>query len=190
MSTPVAGGTPPGPATLAEVRAAIDRELASACTQRGHGWRHAVLATRDGEGADARTVVLREWAAESGVLRLYTDARSPKVAQVQAHPDATLVLWCPALGWQLRLRVRLMLQADGLAVASRWARLKLTRAAQDYLAPAAPGAPLEGRAGVLDERSHFALLEARVQRLDWLELAAPQHRRAVFENGEGRWVIP
>lgn len=166
-------------------------ELQQATGDKTHGWRTQVLATRDGDEADARAVVLREVDADARELLLYTDSRSPKVAQIATHPRGVLVAWCPRLSWQLRLRVQLGVETDGLEVSSRWARLKLHPAAQDYLSPLPPGAPLG--AHPLPERgsrAHFALLRARVLRTDWLGLRPAGHRRAVWDDEGARWVTP
>ena len=150
------------PAELGAVHTALWQELARAPHDKHHEWRTPVLATvdEDGEAADARTVVLREVDAAASSLALFSDARAAKLAQVQAHPVGTLVFWSKRLGWQLRLRVRLQAQTEGLAVSSRWARLKLSPAAQDYLSPLAPGEALgQGAAPPVTpspvERSHF-----------------------------------
>lgn len=167
----------------------LDLQLAS--QQRDHPWRMLALATVDGDGADVRTVVLREVDIESGVLRFFTDARSPKVAQLRRHPAATLMCWNPDRGWQLRMKVSVEVETDGLAVTSRWVRLKNTPAAFDYLSPLPPGTPVERFEPQRAGREHFALVQARVQRIDWLELHADGHRRAVFDaQGQGQWVVP
>jgi hypothetical protein len=194
------------PPTLPEIEAACWRELAAAPQQRGHAWRLMTLATvdqaEDGQAwPDARTVVLREVLAEQRQLVFYTDGRSAKAAQLQQQPQATLVLWSSDLGWQLRLRVALAVQTSGLAVSSRWAQVKLTPSAMDYLAPWPPGATLPGdtTAGAppvpnptppRDSRHHFAVVTAQVQALDWLELHAEGHRRAVFDAQGARWLAP
>ena len=192
-------------AELPAIEAAVWHQLDSAIHGRGHPWRLGVLATRDGDGVDARSVVLRELDTAARTLLMYTDARSPKAQQIAQHPHGTLVLWSPALGWQLRLRVALTLESSGLAVLSRWARLKLTPAAQDYLSPLPPGTVLDGPPDAhhpphptthptthptREGREHFAVIAAEVQSIDWLELAARGHRRAVFEGGAARWVTP
>jgi hypothetical protein len=115
------------------------------------------------------------------------------VAQITAQPQAMLLAWSAALGWQLRLRVRLSVQTSGLAVSSRWARLKLHPAAHDYLSPLPPGSTLDGPAGPpvppRDTRGHFAVVQAAVERIDWLELHADGHRRAIFPaGGTPAWV--
>ena len=179
---------------LAAIEAAVWHELETCLRAQGHGWRVGVLATRDGEGVDARSVVLRELDAARRMLHIYTDARSPKAQQMEAHPQGVLVLWSREMGWQLRLRVDLSLQTSGLAVSSRWARLKLTPGAQDYLSPMPPGSTLDKPnpvvAPTIESRDHFAVIAARVVSIDWLELDARGHRRAVFEDGQRRWVAP
>ena len=180
--------------SLAEIEAAVWRELAQAVRDKQHGWRVAVLATVDRQGADARSVVLRDLDAPTRTLLMYTDARSPKTAQLAAHPEGTLVLWSAALGWQLRLRVALALETSGLRVSSRWATLKLTPAAQDYLSPLPPGAPIGSGVGYLaperQSREHFAVLAAQVQSVDWLELHPQGHRRALFSAAGATWITP
>lgn len=164
------------------------RELARAGREREHEWRVMTLATVDGTRAEARAVVLRDVKPDERTLIFYTDDRSPKVAQLKAHPDGTLLAWSRSLSWQLRMRVHLQLEQDGLEVSSRWARMKLSPTAQDYLAPMAPGTPLE-RSGIeRATREHFAIVTARVDAIDWLELHADGHRRARFAGGAASWL--
>jgi pyridoxamine 5'-phosphate oxidase len=177
-------------ATLEAIEAAVWAELAAAPRDRQHEWRLAVLATIDGDRADARSVVLRDVEAGTRSLIFYTDARSPKVRQFEAHPLATLVLWSHRLGWQLRLAVSLALEASGLAVSSRWARLRMTPAAHDYLSPLAPGSALERPVIERGTRDHFAVVTATVNSIDWLELHVDGQRRASFDATGRRWLAP
>jgi pyridoxamine 5'-phosphate oxidase len=187
--------TPPRPESLAEIERAVWQQLQAAPVERGHEWRTPVLATvqSDGDGADARTVILREVLGTERRLVFYTDQRAPKVGQLVAHPRATLLMWSRALGWQLRCRVLLGLEMSGLSVTSRWAKVRLTPAAQDYLAPSAPGTPLPASGGTpapVSAREYFAVISATVESIDWLELHPQGHRRAVFDAAGGRWVQP
>jgi hypothetical protein len=175
---------------LAAIEAAVWRELAGAVQDKAHPWRCAVLATTDGSGADARTVVLREFDRDERALRFFADARSPKVRQVQACPQGMLVLWSPERGWQLRLAVQIEVQTQGLLVSSRWARLKMTPAAQDYLSPLPPGSPLDRPVPERGTREHFAVLVARIASADWLELSENGQRRARFDERGRRWLTP
>ena len=180
---------------LAAIEGAVWQALEDAVRVKGAAsaqWRVAVLATRDGDEADARSVVLREIDRDARTLLVYTDARSAKLAQIAAHPQGVLVLWSEALGWQLRLRVQLQAETDGLALASRWARIQLTPAAHDYLSPLPPGSVLSGGAPAPERtsRDHFAVIAARVEAVDWLELHRQGHRRARFDATGAAWLTP
>ncbi|MDH4393431.1 MAG: pyridoxamine 5'-phosphate oxidase family protein [Aquabacterium sp.] len=181
--------------TLPEIHQACWQQLAACVRDKSHGWRVLGLATVDGDTADLRSVVVREVDDRARTLMFFTDARSPKVVQIAVQPQARMLAWSGALSWQLRLRVRLDVQTSGLAVSSRWARLRLSPAAQDYLSPLPPGAPLGGPMPPplpdRDSRNHFAVVLAQVQAMDWLELHADGHRRALFgADGAGQWVTP
>ena len=177
--------------SLQAIEAELWRELQAAPRDKQHPWRNPVLATTDGQVGDARTVILREADHAQARLLVYTDARAGKVTQIAAHPLGTLVMWSPALGWQLRLRVHLQTVTDGLELSSRWARLKLSPAANDYLSSQTPGEPLDNALGSRSERAHFALLQAQVLSIDWLELHAQGHRRARFgSDATPCWLQP
>jgi pyridoxamine 5'-phosphate oxidase len=177
--------------SLPAIEAAVWHELQLAPRDRQHPWRTPVLATTDGDVGDARTVVLRDVDQAQATLLVYTDARAGKVQQVAKHPQGTLVLWSQPLSWQLRIRVQIDVVNDGLELSSRWAQLKLQPAAQDYLSALAPGSALDSALGARGDRAHFAVLEARVLSIDWLELHAQGHRRARFGNGAtARWLQP
>lgn len=177
---------------LSALAARVRAELAQAVSTRGHPWRTATLATVSPEGLpDARTVVLREWDDREQTLVFFTDARSPKVQHLQHQAQAVLVLWHPGLGWQLRMTVRTEVTFEGLAVTSRWARLKMSPAAQDYLSPLAPGESLQVLAPAVASRPHFAVVHARVVAMDWLSLNPEGHRRARLCPPErAAWLQP
>lgn len=175
---------------LRAIEASIWNELLRCTTERHHAWRRCVLATVDGDRADARIIVLRECSRTERTLTFFTDERSPKVHQILANPHGTLVLWSEALSWQLRLAVRLELVANGLAVSSRWARLKLTPGAQDYLSPLPPGTAVAQPLPERGTREYFAVITATIDTMDWLELRAEGHRRAGFDGHGARWLLP
>ncbi|MBL0090269.1 MAG: pyridoxamine 5'-phosphate oxidase family protein [Ideonella sp.] len=176
--------------SLGMIQSACWRELERAAHDRGHEWHHVAVATAHDGGADVRTMALREVNEHDNRLAFFTDSRSPKVAQVLACPQAALLFWSAALGWQLRLKVRLTTVTDGPQVAARWEQLRHTSAAADYLSPVPPGSPLQGLDPQRADRGHFAVIQARVQSIDWLELHPTGHRRAVFDEHGMRWVCP
>lgn len=178
---------------LPALRAACWQQLQQAAHDRGHDWRVMTLATAAAGVADARSVVIRDVLPGEQQLVFYTDSRAPKVQQALAQPRAVLLAWSRTLSWQLRLQVLLQVQTEGLEVSSRWAQLKLRPGAQDYLSPLPPGAVLSGGAPPPPERAsraHFAVVTAQVLALDWLELHADGHRRAMFDDTGARWLQP
>ena len=186
---------PPRLEALDEIEESIWGEL-DACVvvrphaQANHEWRVAVLATVDDGRPDARSIVLREVLRSERQLVFYTDARSPKVRQIEQACEGTLIFWSSTLCWQLRMQVRLAVQSSGLAVSSRWARLQTSAGASDYLSARAPGSPLDAPLVDLGTRSHFAMITALVDCVDWMELHPEGHRRALFGTGGPKWVQP
>ncbi len=176
--------------SLGVIERACWRELQRAGRERDHEWRVMTLATLDEGRADARSVIVRESDEATRTLIFYTDDRSAKVRQLLACPQATMVAWSRTLSWQLRLRVSLALEDDGLDVSSRWARVKLSPSAQDYLAALPPGTPVDTYQPERGSREHFAVVRAEVQVMDWLELHIEGHRRARFGSGIATWLTP
>lgn len=177
---------------LGQIEQRIWREL-QAAGERGHPWRLMTLATVTPDGGpDARSVVLRRVDAEHRELYFYTDTRSPKVGQIAAHPKGAIVMWSPALGWQLRIQVDMEVMSSGLAVLSAWAQVKLTPAVFDYLSPVPPGSPLSRPSPERGSREHFAVVCCRVRSIDWLDLNTDGQRRARFgpSAGEAVWLQP
>ncbi len=170
------------------------RELDQAVHQRGHAWRTPVLATTDDQGlAQARTVVLRAVDPVTAQLHIYTDRRSPKVAELLAQPLATLVFWSAELQWQLRIAARFHVLAQGEAVDAAWQQVRHTASAADYLAPAPPGSdltahkPAEGKPATPHQ---LAVLVAQVESMDWLALARSGHQRVKWRAGRLTRLAP
>lgn len=177
-------------ATLPQIEQACWQGLGAAAASSEHEWRYLVLATVGDARADARIIVLREVDADARRLIYFTDSRSPKVEQMRTQPAATLVAWSPSRLWQLRLEVQCAVLTDGLEVSSRWARMKLSPSASDYLSPLPPGAALGHHVPDRSTRENFAVVTAQVESIDWLELHAEGQRRARFDAQGARWLQP
>ena len=185
--------------TPEEIRQHIWKELGRATHDRHHSWRTPVLATATDDGyVNARTVVLRRVDALDQVLEIYTDHRSSKVAELTAQPLAYLVFWSPRLHWQLRVRAKWSVHTTGADVASRWQAVRQTRSAGDYMSNLHPGAslPEDGSGAQGDaftrniDENYFAILQAHVVEIDWLELGRQQHRRAKLIGETWQWLNP
>ncbi len=175
------------------------QELTRAPHDRHHDWRTPTLATQGlgNSGPQVRTVVLRQADAALWTLRVYTDARSPKCAQLRAQPMAQLLFWSKRLNWQLRLSATATVAHDGPQVEAAWSSIQATHAASDYLSLHAPGqlavptheAP--AMTNPTDGRHHLAILHFQVTSMDWLALRKDGHQRArLFPSGGVEWLVP
>lgn len=178
-----------------EIRQQIWKELSRATQDRRHAWRTPVLATACADGSvNARTVVLRAVNKSEAQLQIFTDARSPKVAEIADESNAVFVFWSARLRWQLRIRVSISALMRGTTVDALWQRVKQSASAGDYLSPSAPGSLLRSDSSVSAEasrkKSHFAVLNAQVIEIDWLELASAGHRRAKVTVDTWEWLTP
>lgn len=177
--------------TEAELVHRIWTELQRATVDRHHEWRTPVLATTGLDGLpQARTVVLRAADATASQLMFFTDRRSPKVAELQAVPAAAFVFWSKRLSWQLRIRVTMQVHTEGPLVDTAWSRVSQSAAAGDYLAAHAPGSPLGTATTAPTSAHHLAVVSARIEHLDWLELARDGHRRASLTGSAVAWLVP
>jgi pyridoxamine 5'-phosphate oxidase len=185
--------------TEPEIRHRIWTELQRAPVDRHHEWRTPVLATLGKEGLpQARTVVLRAANPADGCLQMFTDFRSPKVAELVARPEAQLVFWSKRLSWQLRVRIHATVQHTGPEVDGVWERVRQSAAAGDYLSARAPGdvLPSTGMQDTQDATTsasqphHLAIISGQVLEMDWVELARSGHRRAVFSAHRWEWRVP
>ena len=180
--------------TPQEIRQQIWKELGRATQDRHHAWRTPVLATAANDGlVNARTVVLRGVDAAAGTMRIFTDERSPKLAEIHTQPAALFVFWSSRLNWQLRVRVNITAQTHGPEVDALWQRVSQSASASDYMTPAAPGSAWCEPAEPTESSSrkhYFAVLSARVTEMDWLELGREGHRRARLRADTWEWLTP
>lgn len=168
--------------------------------QRQHSFHQGVLATMSARGPAARYVVLRGVDRDRGLLAFHTDARSPKLAEIQAMAK---VSWCfHGQHVQLRARGTASVHRNDAPADNAW-QLAAVSERRAYLADQPPGSRCEGpEAGafVADEtramspdqsdraRGNFALVQIKLVELDWLHLAASGHRRAGFVREGERWL--
>jgi pyridoxamine 5'-phosphate oxidase len=162
------------------------QELARGTVDRHHEWRTPVLSTIGLDGTpQARAVVLRQASKVTQSLTIFTDRRTPKVAELSAQPVGMLTFWSKRLGWQCRIALSFQVHLDGPEVNAAWVRMSQSAAAKDYLALVAPGSPIVGNDcdenTAANNMSHnLALLTGRISSIDWLELGQSAHRRIKF----------
>ncbi|NKC30298.1 pyridoxamine 5'-phosphate oxidase family protein [Falsiroseomonas selenitidurans] len=184
---------------LADSLAEAFRLLARGVADRRHPFHTPTLATIAADGApSARTVVLRGFAAEDRLLRIHSDVRAAKVAELTADPRASLHFYDQGAAVQLRLSGSVTLHRGDAVAEAAWQQSRpLSRLcyaidpAPGSACPAPPPMPEDVEAG----RPHFCVLRFRLATLEWLHLARQGHRRARFAWGEGQameatWLVP
>jgi hypothetical protein len=184
-------------ATLAKILASAWALLGGAAADPRHPCRIVQLATAGRDGAPRlRSVVLRGVDAAARVLRLHTDRRSAKVAEIAAEPRVALLAWDPRARMQLRVAGRAEVLTHGPAWQAAWEATPVG-SRSDYAQADPPGTPAAAPPGAPrhpDPVRNFAVILLTVDRLDWLRLAPEAHRRAGFTwDGElprGTWLVP
>lgn len=175
------------------------QELTRAPRDKHHEWRTPVLASQglNESGPQARTVVLRQADAAMWILRVYTDARSPKCAELVAQPLAQLTFWSKRLHWQLRVSALATVDFKGEEVDAAWEKMKQSPAAIDYLSELPPGHvqtssdPLVEKTRFALKEHHLAILSFKVCEMDWLALSKDGHRRAKLTPTHSvEWFVP
>jgi hypothetical protein len=175
------------------------RLLSRGVADRRHPFHTPTLATLGADGApSARTLVLRGFDPASRRLRLHSDARASKVAELSAEPRAALHFYDSGAALQLRLSGRVTLHLDDAVAESAWAGSRafsrMCYAIQPAPAtpcPAPPPSPTDPEAG----RAHFCVLLFQMEGLEFLHLAATGHRRARLTWSaagppNATWLVP
>ena len=179
------------------VRGAADRR--SSC-------HHPVIGTVGLDGRPRqRVMILRASDPKTRSLRLHTDLRSEKVAEIKADPRVSLLVYDPGFKAQIRLDGQATLHADDGIAEEAWAQSQpMSRAC--YGTMPAPGSDIAEAGGfslpfahdanaVAKGRTHFAALVIQVEQLEWLYLAHEGHRRARYAWDAGGslsacWLVP
>jgi pyridoxamine 5'-phosphate oxidase len=186
------------------------RALEAGAEGADHSFHVMVLATSGLNGrARARSVILRGVSQEERQVVFYSDARSPKIAELERDPRAALLFYNPAEGVQLRLEGFAGLLLDEEEEERAW-RSASRYSRRVYLQSAPPGeraeAPTSGlpqemgygepsEEALLPARENFRVLRFQLFKLDWLKLSRDGQRRALWSwDEEGRlesaWLMP
>ena len=147
-------------------------------------------------GPEVRSVVLRDAEPETGVVKIYTDLQSDKIASLKKTPRAEVLLWDATLKLQIRATcVATILTGDTLQ--ARWDAMA-PHSRLNYGSIPAPGQEIADSTAYekVPAQAVFAILSCRVDAIDAVHLGHP-HRRASFarsssNNGDwdANWLAP
>lgn len=147
-----------------------------------------------------RTFVLQDFEQSACELRLHTDQRSTKIAELRANPRAALHIYDPQQKMQLQIDCRAVLHIDDEVSANAWAKTQpMSRIV--YQVTDAPGATIDNPlqairdSGLADGgAANFMVVTLQIEALEWLFLDARGHRRARFTRDgltwTGTWLVP
>lgn len=177
--------------------AAIWQALNAVADTPDAAWRTPTLSTIALDGSpDARTVVLRSADAAARELRLFADARSPKVEQLSANGRAAVTFWDPKTQIQLRVAGECVRLYDDEVIRAAWKHVPESNRI-NYCTALSPGSSIESPAAdhlASDGVDNFAVLAFIAQSFDWLWLDRTSHKRCRFDlsfpNAERTWLVP
>ncbi|MBU2866889.1 pyridoxamine 5'-phosphate oxidase family protein [Pacificibacter marinus] len=146
----------------------------------------ATLSTVGQGGAPAaRSVVLRASDRSRASVDIFTDAATPKCAEITNDPRAALTLWREDLQLQLRLSGTIEI-VEGLEAQAAWSALP-DLALPNYGVTPPPGSDIPTATSYArqPDQARFAILRMTLFDMDVVSLAAPVHTRAYYERRDG-----
>lgn len=183
--------------------------LNAAAGNRTSPARLLALATMGLDGSpQARTVMLREFRADSHDLTIHTDVRTPKVAEMRRAPGAQCVFWDQTRELQLRLSGKVSVHDgdelaraawEGVDLAGRFSYLTDLPPSREIGGPTSGREAMDGRLPLPQEAAlgwdNFAVLVLKLTEIDWVLLDGAGHRRARFTFDDqglaaATWLIP
>jgi len=155
-------------------------------------FRTPAVASAGLDGPDIRTVILREALPQQRRVLFYTDARSPKVAQMDRHNAITWMFYDPVRRLQIRAWGRASLHGDDLLASRCWDECSAA-SRRNYCGLQVPGSALEEQGqdvsmGNPDGRENFLVVATEFSQLDVLLLGAKSNRRAGLAWNGSVWT--
>ena len=141
------------------------------------------LATVSANGRpQQRTVVLRDVDANARRLVLFTDIRTPKIAELTTNPNVACLFLDSEAMLQYRLEGTASVLESGDIWQSYWNMLS-ENGKRDYASLGIPGETTDSETAYDTNlaKANFAVIEITCETLDWLKLARGGHKRIQFD---------
>lgn len=168
-----------------------------------------VVANRNGQGINIRTVVLRNTDIQKKQLVFHTDIRSGKWKELQEDAAISWLFYNPVARVQIRLSGAAILHHDDCEADEAWGK-SIPNSRKIYMGDDAVSAiknmPVSGVPEKFETlnptiaeseagRKNFGTVTTQVQWMEWLWLNSAGHRRASFRyNAQGifvaSWLVP
>lgn len=154
-----------------------------------HPYRRVVLSTMNQQhGVQSRTLILRALTLDNQLI-LYTDTRSPKVAEIQSDGRVSVLLYYHRRSTQIRINGNANILRKGPLVEYHKNNLQ-TYQYNDYNTIAAPGDKMESDPSIIarDNKLNFSIIVIDIRELDHLKLDRSGHLRVAFSYNGANWT--
>jgi 3-hydroxyisobutyrate dehydrogenase len=196
------------PASHGEILKHIWKHLDLGTLERSHPFHTPVFGTVFDNQANLRVVVLRRFWRRPPQLAFHSHSGAPKIREIQENPFVSWAFYHPAEKLQLRVKGRATIHAGDHLAEEQWQATELfSRRCYVGEAPSQESRkPTSGLPGNLIDReptreesefgkANFAVVAAKIERIDCLELAVKGHRRSLFvwhddNQIEMKWLTP
>ncbi|NKI26332.1 pyridoxamine 5'-phosphate oxidase family protein [Arenibacter sp. 6A1] len=166
----------------------IKDELQKGPTEANHPFRYFTFATVGlDQVARLRTVVLRK-VSKDLTLTFFTDKRSKKITHIKENKKVSLLFYNPAKMLQLKIEGIATYKDDEGTKAQFWSTIT-PAAKKAYTTSMAPGSALTNPQNLefLNDENHFCTVEIIPFKMEYLQLAQPNHIRVRFSRTETHW---
>lgn len=180
----------------------VMKELAKGSSDSRHPFRYATLASYnpDEQEPNIRMLILREVAGD-GTITMYTDARTSKFAELQAHMNSALLFWHDYHKVQVTFKAETKIHHSDEVAEHYWKKDVHGAAQKAYTPLVAPGTsitePGEAHSWPDDfHNEHFCVIKCMPYELEILQLAGKKHLRLKYTRSEanadweGGWIAP
>lgn len=180
----------------------IMQELRKGSADSRHPFRYVSLASFDTEKQEPniRMLVLRE-VGPAGTVTLYSDSRTNKVKEIQAHQNSALLFWHDRHKVQVTMKTRTVLHHQNDKALDYWNKDVHGPAQKAYTPLVAPGSEINKPSEAYRwpdsyTNDHFCVLQCEPFELEILQLAGKEHLRLRFKrkikegDWQGGWIAP
>jgi len=182
--------------TLKNVRDNISKNLSDGVINRHSDFRTFTLCTA-GDMPSGRTVVLRGYDTNSGVITLHTNYNAKKIGQIENNANVCCVFYSKKLKLQYRCFGDAIISHNNNQTEKTWEKMS-DLSKECYFQNPLPDTNINNyddfSRDVVDHQSeYFSMININIKQIDWLYLKREGHRRAsIFINmpGKDMWVAP
>ncbi|MAI91625.1 pyridoxamine 5'-phosphate oxidase family protein [Ponticaulis sp.] len=184
--------------SLIPVKEAILRNLKNATRKGESGQKLVSLASVAPDGTPhVRTVVIRSFDADEMTLTFFTDARSPKIAELKHQPIIQIMSYDPVSHEQMRIVGTADIHTEDELTRKSWQNIP-EYGRGDYLTRLPPGSVISSPELIQHDHTledeYFTVIQVKISAIDWLKLSAQGHKRALLTwqdgNFSGEWRTP